>query len=132
MSATRESWQSEVGASAQALNSLKAAVGNSLPEAYLALLTQGNGGEVPLSVFPHNFCLDSAESALDYFESGTYTLQGVFVFGGDGGGSLLALDVRQAKPWPVICFDPIDPEGSIETISDDFNSFLGLIARDQA
>ena len=84
MSATREAWLHPEGASYQTLSALRATV-DGLPESYLALLTRGNGGETSLVVPPFNFCLDSAEAALDYWRSGTYTLPGVFVFGGNGG-----------------------------------------------
>jgi hypothetical protein len=126
MSATREAWLHPEGASYQTLSALRATV-DGLPESYLALLTRGNGGETSLAVPPFNFCLDSAEAALDYWRSGTYTLPGVFVFGGNGGGALLALDMRHARPWPIVSFDPIDPAGSIETVAVDFDSFLGVV-----
>ncbi|OOG61878.1 hypothetical protein B0E46_14405 [Rhodanobacter sp. B04] len=98
-----------------------------LPGNYIDLLARGNGGEVELAISPYNFCLDSAEAALDYWASGTYTMKNVFVFGGNGSGSLLAFDMRAPEPWPVISFDPIDPEGSIENIATDFSSFLSLV-----
>jgi len=101
-----------------------------LPSAYLALLSRGNGGEAELSVAPFNLCIDSAESALDYWRSGTYTMTGVFVFGGNGAGELLAFDMRQPEPWPVISFDPIDPEGSVEMVASDFPLFLRLVTLD--
>lgn len=87
----------------------------------------GNGGEVDLRVSPFVFCLDPAESAIDYWRSGTYTRDGVFVFGGNGGGDLLAFDLRIPGEWPVVCFDPIDPEGSIEQIASGFEGLLALV-----
>ena len=124
-----EPWLVESAATLNALNALRIAV-PSLPASYLALLSRGNGGEVSLSVSPFALCLDSAEDALAYWESGTYTMKGVFVFGGNGGGELLALDMRKKEPWPVICFDPIDPEGSIEKVANDFSSLLTLTSID--
>lgn len=120
------SWLDAAGAPPQVLAALDRALPG-LPRIYLDLLAKGNGGEVALARFPYNFCLDTAEAALDYWESGAYTMDGVFVFGGDGGGELLALDMRAPKPWPVICFDPIDPEQSQETVACDFGALLDLV-----
>jgi len=122
----KEEWLSESPASPGALNALRAAV-PSLPEDYLALLARGNGGETELSVSPLNLCIDPAEDALDYWQSGTYTMDGVFVFGGNGGLQLLAFDMRQPEPWPVVAFDPIDPEGSLEIVAYDFSSLLKFV-----
>lgn len=120
-------WLVAEGASSVVLRELSLKVGP-LPNSYLELLVQGNGGEVGLKVSPFNFYLDTAESALDYWKSGTYTTDGVFVFGGDGGGSLLAFDMNTVGKWPVVCFDPIDPEGSMEVVAPDFESLLTLLA----
>ncbi len=123
MKNSTRNWLFPEGASSVVLRELSLKVGP-LPNSYLELLGHGNGGEVGLKVSPFNFCLDTAESALDFWESGTYTTTGVFVFGGDGGGSLLAFDLSTAGKWPVVCFDPIDPEGSMETVTSDFESLL--------
>lgn len=119
-------WLSPEGAPKAVLQELSSKVGP-LPDSYLRLLAQGNGGEVGLTVMPLNFCLDSAESALDYWQSGKYTASGVFVFGSDGGGSYLAFDLSNPEKWPVVCFDPIDPEGSMEVVAPGFESFLALV-----
>lgn len=118
-------WLSPQGAPSALLLELNLKVGP-LPASYLALLWRGNGGEVGLKVSPLMFCLDSAESALDYWQSGTYTASGVFVFGGNGGGSLLAFDLSVPGNWPVVCFDPIDPEGSLQVVAPDFEIFWHL------
>lgn len=122
-------WLSSKGASSAVLRDLSSIVGP-LPASYLALLRRGNGGEVGLKVSPLNFCLDSAESALHYWKSGTYTASKVFVFGGDGGGSLLAFDLSEPEEWPVVCFDPIDPQGTLTVVAPDFDSLLALVVPD--
>ena len=122
---SRGGWLFPEGASSESLRELSLKVG-ALPKSYLDLLSHGNGGEVGLKVSPFNFCLDPAESALDYWTSGTYTAIGVFVFDGDGSGSLFAFDLSSAGKWPVVCFDPIDPEGSMQSVALDFDSFLEL------
>ena len=124
MNATRP-WLYEVPASAEALRDLRA-LDEHLPTAYLDLLQQGNGGEVGLRVNPFMLCLDSAEDALSYWRSGTYTVEGVFVFGGNGGGALLAFDLRSPDQRPIVFFDPIDPEGSMQVLAADFTGFLAL------
>ena len=126
---TREEWLAENPAGPDALSVLRNAV-PLLPKEYLALLSRGNGGEAALSVSPFNLCIDSVESALGYWQSGTYAMKGVFVFGGNGGGELLAFDMRKREPWPVISFDPIDPEGSIEIVANDFSLLLKLVTVD--
>ncbi|MFZ6843589.1 SMI1/KNR4 family protein [Undibacterium sp. RuTC16W] len=127
MKNSTRSWLFSEGASSTTLRELSLQVGP-LPDSYLELLGQGNGGEVGLKVSPFNFCLDTAESALDYWKSGTYTASGVFVFGCDGGGSLFAFDLSTSGKWPVVCFDPIDPEGSMEAVAPDFESLIGQLA----
>jgi hypothetical protein len=119
-------WLSKEGASTEALRKLVSEV-KGLPSAYVELLRLGNGGEVGLKVSPFNLCLDSVEAALGYWKSGTYTMKGVFIFGGNGGGELLAFDMRQSGVTPVISFDPIDPEGSIERVAPDFEQFMTFI-----
>jgi hypothetical protein len=124
-------WLSRTGASAEVLHQLQAEVGP-LPGAYLELLRIGNGGEVGLSVDPLVLCLDSAEDALAFWRSGTYTANNVFVFGGNGGGELLAFDLRSPGEWPVVSYDPIDPEGSMQKVAADFERLLDLVEDDDA
>jgi hypothetical protein len=126
MSKSKPSWLFPQGASEEVLQELRSSVVG-LPASYLDLLRLGNGGEAGLSVSPYTLCLDSAEDALSYWKSGTYTIQEAFVFGGDGGGELLALDMRQSSFCSVICFDPIDPEGSIEQIAPSFEQFIAMV-----
>ena len=126
MSPSKPSWLLPQGASEEVLNELQSKV-EGLPPSYIDLLRIGNGGEVGLSVSPYTLCLDSAEDALAYWKSGAYTIQNAFVFGGNGGGELLAFDMRQSVNNPVVCFDPIDPEGSIEQIAPSFDKFIALV-----
>lgn len=126
-----ERWLFSEGASPKALNELRSAVGP-LPQAYIDLLSRGNGGEVELRCNPFVLCLDPAESALDYWRSGKYTMTGVFVFGGNGGGELLAFDLSAPGKWPVVSFDPIDPEGSTKMVAPDFESLLAQVLEHDA
>jgi hypothetical protein len=126
MSRPAYAWLSPEGASEGVLRELRAAV-RGLPSGYLDLLRLGNGGEVGLTVWPFNLCLDSAEVALDYWNSGTYPVNGVFIFGGDGGGSALAFEMRGSTPYPVISFQLIGPEGTVEQVAPGWEAFLTLI-----
>jgi hypothetical protein len=120
------SWLVEVGASPAAIRELQLAVPE-LPVSYLELLSIGNGGEAHLQVSPGLLCLDSAEQALSYWHSGTYPMSGIFVFGGNGGGELIAFDFREPGKSPVVRFDPIDPEGSLSQIASGFEELIALV-----
>lgn len=129
MNANPQPWLFDRGAKPQVLRDLVREVG-SLPSSYLKLLAIGNGGEVGLIVSPFILCLDSAEHALDYWRSGTYTMNDIFVFGSSGGSSLFAFDLRKSGEFSVLEFDPIDPEGSIEVVAPDFDGLLELVKHD--
>lgn len=50
---------------------------------------------------------------------------GMFVFGSNGAGELLAIDLRgKTPPWPIVYFDGINPEGSPEKLIDRFSEFI--------
>ena len=119
------------GAPPEAIQQLRSEV-MGLPAAYLELLSVGDGGEVGLKVSPFNLCLDSAESALSYWKSGKYTMKGVFVFGGNGGGELLAFDMREPGNISIISFDPIDPDGSVEKVAPNFENLMAQIEEHDA
>lgn len=116
-------WLSPNGAPPETIRRLRAEVAD-FPAAYHELLSIGKGGEVGLKVSPFNLCLNPAESALSYWKSGKYTVKGVFVFGGNGGGGLLAFDMRKPGHTPVISFDPIDPDGSNENVARNFEKLI--------
>jgi hypothetical protein len=89
-------------------------------------LAIGNGGEVEMPEPIFNLCLESAESALDYWESGSYTIDNAFVFGGTGGGTYFAFDFQSPEPFSVIAFDPISPDDSKKTVAPDFSTFVSM------
>lgn len=118
-------WLNLPGATFESIQQLRNIV-PALPGSYLECLSFGNGGEVRLRIQPLRLCLDSAESALDYWFSGTYTKQGVFIFGTSGGGDYFAFDLCVSNKRPVICFDPISPDDSTELIATSFENLLLL------
>ena len=126
-------WQGCAGASPEALEALREAVGPTvLPDNFYALLALSNGGEGSLSVRPLSFILDPAEEIARLENEGTlkHFFPDFLVFGGDGAGELFALDIRDASgPYPVIVFDMtnIDLNESVATIAPDFDQFLALL-----
>lgn len=129
-----KTWFKLEGASAQALRALADVATAGLPQEYLDLLAYSNGGEGPLPSPLHTLCLDDAQSAAEPRRVALFEklYPGWFVFGGNGGGELYALDMRGNQPWPVIRFDGIDPKGSVERVAPDFCGFMELMATTDA
>lgn len=84
-----------------------------------------------LAVSPWNFCLDSAEETAKYQRERTFEefFPGFFVFGGNGAGELLALDMRAPAPWPVVAIDSCngDLSESVLRVAENFGAFLSLV-----
>ena len=131
MQKLHRSWRAAPPATAESIRSLRSAVGENLPNEYVELLASSNGGEAALSVQPYNLCLDSAEDALHYWNSGTYRndFPGFFVIGGSGAGEYIAFDTRQSLPWPVVALDMTntDLSESVLPIAKDFSGLLALV-----
>jgi hypothetical protein len=114
-------------AAAGAVAALSAASGIKLPEEYLALLRLSNGGDGPLSVEPGWFQLWPVDEVLALNRSYRVHeyLPGLFGFGSNGGGELLALDTRRGPPWPVVMVPFIGmEEDTVVEIAEDFAEFL--------
>jgi hypothetical protein len=124
-------WHPAHAASATALADLRRVAPAGLPATYLELLAFSNGGEGPLPVDPFNLCLYSAEEGIEIERQGSYRefFPEFFVIGGSGGGEAIALDVREAEPWPVVYFDTtnIDLQESVQPLAPDFDSFIAMI-----
>lgn len=125
LDAVARSWTKVPAVSEEAVNLLQAAIGVELPVEYLELLRFSNGGEGPLPEPYSVFCLDQAEYASR--PENVHRYPGWFVFGGNGGIELFALDLTGTSSWPVLAFDGIDPEGSVRRVADDFGKFLELV-----
>ncbi|MFK0035418.1 SMI1/KNR4 family protein [Pseudomonas monteilii] len=126
-------WYQVPGASRAALASLSAIAPRELPDEYYQLLSHSNGGEGPLPVEPKYFVLYPAEEAANPEQLSLYQQMAprMFVIGGNGGGEIFAFDLRNdSAPWPVVCFDPIDPEGSVLLIAESFKAFVALVGRE--
>ena len=37
---------------------------------------------------------------------------------------MFAFDLRGSEPWPIVTFDGVDPDGSIEIVASNFTEFL--------
>jgi hypothetical protein len=129
-----EGWaHRESAADPAVVAALSAASGIKLPEEYLSLLCLSNGGEGPLGVEPGWFVFWPAEKVLALnrgYEVHEY-LPGLFGFGSNGGGELLAFDTRRGPPWPVVMvpFIGMDADDVVE-IAKDFEGFLQATGRD--
>jgi hypothetical protein len=123
-------WHRSLGASESALTELRAAAPQVLPEEYYLLLRLSNGGEGLLPVGPFNFVLDAVEVVLDPWQISYYAqiAPDMFVFGSNGGGELVAFDLRgKSPPWPIVYFDAIAPEESVQSVAENFTAFVSLI-----
>lgn len=114
-------------ATPDAVAALSAEAGVELPEEYLSLLLLSNGGGGPLGVEPGWFQLWPVEEVLSLNRG--YEVQenvpGLFGFGSNGGGELLAFDTRKGLPWRIVMvpFIPMEVDEIIE-IAEDFAHFL--------
>lgn len=123
-------WHGAAGALPQDLEQLHAAAPQEVPASYLRLLSITDGGEGPLPVNPFNLCLDTAREVIDRLTTGNYhqpELDGFLIFGGNGGGEYLALDMRLMRPWPVVTIDMVAGPASAEVVAPDFDKFVDLI-----
>lgn len=123
-------WHWMGGASAQTLEELRAAAPDELPAGYLQLLSMSDGGEGPLPVHPLNLCLDPAHEVIARLGNGNYgqpEFTDFLIFGGNGGGEYLALDMRGGAPWPVVTIDMVGGPESAEIVATDFDRFIDLI-----
>lgn len=120
-------------ADSEAVAALCAGAGIKLPEAYLTLLRLSNGGEGPLGVEPGWFQLWPAEEVLELnrgYQVNEY-VPGLFGFGSNGGGELLAFDTRRGPPWPIVMAPFIGmEEDHVDEIAKGFEEFLRVTGRD--
>jgi hypothetical protein len=125
-------WRPEPPASQRALAALREQAPVRLPAAYFDHLTSSNGGEGDLGVEPGWIAFWPAEEviSLNTEYSIAELLPGFFGFGSNGGGELLAFDIRGGEPYPVVMvpFVPMDSRKAVQ-IAGSFVELRGLIGR---
>jgi hypothetical protein len=124
-------WFRAPGATEQQLAALRAVAPPGTSDGLYKLLGFSNGGEGPLPAPPGCFVLDDADTIADFIRKRPYgsALDGLLVFGGDGGGEFIALDLRRQAPWPVVAMDMVAGPESARQIAADFGQFVLLIGR---
>jgi hypothetical protein len=128
-----EGWtRREPPADPAAIVALSAESGIDLPEDYLDFLRLGNGGEGPLDVEPGWFQIWPAEQvlALNREHRVQDLVPGLFGFGSNGGGELIAFDTRSNPPWNVVMVPFLGlNEEAIVWVAKDFARFLMATGR---
>ncbi len=125
-------WDRVPPADESAIQALVEQSGVDLPQEYLAFLRFSNGGDGHISVEPGWFQIWPAEEVVEtnqFFEL-EEELPGFFGFGSNGGGEMLAFDMRGPQPWPIVMvpFGPLEAEFAVR-IADDFLAFADAIGR---
>lgn len=123
-------WHRSLGATTEALEAFRAVIPSGMPASYISLLSFSDGGEGPLAVQPFYLCLDSTTEIVASRSSATprqSEFENIFIFGSNGGGEYLALDLRRSQPWPVVSVDMVVGIESAEVVAEDFDSFLNLV-----
>jgi hypothetical protein len=126
-------WHAAPPAPVRLLEELRSAAPVELPDSYYRLLSFSDGGEGPLPVNPFNLCLDASNQVIEALRTqnrGKGELPEFVVFGGNGGGELLAFDIRGEAPWPVVTMDMVAGDQSVELVAATFDEFLELVGVD--
>ena len=132
IAAAKGIWRKAPPAEVDSIAVLLAASPVELPDSYLNFLKFSNGGEGELGIQPGWFLAWPAEEVeehnLGYQVSDQ--LPGLWAFGSNGGGELLAFDCRHGEPWPILMipFIPMCIKEAVEVAST-FDEFLGQIAK---
>ncbi len=128
-------WVAAPPASEGELRELTEAVSFKLPAAYVELLRASNGGEGSLPVQPYCLCLwpaNEVRRAHEEYEVSRYA-PGLFAIGTSGGGELLAFDIREGPPHPIVTIPCIGMalEHALP-VAPDFETLVGILGREPA
>jgi hypothetical protein len=125
-------WRAAPPASAVALAKLRDQAPVRLPQSYFDQLAASNGGEGDLGVKPGWIAFWPAEEVLGSNAAYSLTefLPGFFGFGSNGGGELLAFDVRTHEPYPIVMvpFIPLEVREAVQ-IAGSFQELRDFIGR---
>jgi hypothetical protein len=128
-------WRAAPPASEVALRRLRDEAPVRLPDSYFDQLAASNGGEGDLGVEPGWIVFWPAERVLEsnIGYSLPEFLPEFFGFGSNGGGELLAFDVRIQEPYPIVMvpFVPLQAQEArqIAASFDELRSLIGRIFR---
>ena len=131
-------WRPAPHAEPKALAALRDGAGVPLPASYLDQLAASNGGEGELGVDPGWIRFWPAEEVIP--SNAGYRvpefLPGFIGFGSNGGGELLAHDVRGDEPFPIVMvpFIPLDAREAVQIARsfDDLRPLIGKRPEDAA
>lgn len=103
-----------------------------LPSAYLTMLGESNGGEGDLGVDPGWIVLWPAEDVLSNHANYCVAeaLPGFLGFASNGGGELLAFDLRGGEPYPIVMipFLPMEAAEAVQIASsfEELRELMGM------
>ncbi len=126
-------WYREPPAPTSVLEALQAEVKITLPADYLIFLEYSNGGEGRLGMDPGRFQIWPAQEVVQLNRD--YEVQRwlphLLGFGSDGGGKLLAFEIKVEADWPVcmVPFGDLTPE-SIRIIAPNFAALIQALGRE--
>lgn len=123
-------WRGCPPATGAALDQLRSGAPISLPDEYVSLLAISNGGEGDLGINPGWVSFWPAEHILEC--NADYKVAefapGLFAFGSNGGGELLAFDARSGPPHSVVIVPLIPLElARAVPVAPDFRSFVSAV-----
>jgi hypothetical protein len=126
-------WRPAPPAETTVLVALRQAVTVRLPTSYFDQLAVSNGGEGDLAEEPGWISFWPAEKVVE-LNAGycvNEQLPGFFGFGSNGGGELLAFDIRGGEPFPIVAvpFIPMDPRESMQ-VATSFDELRNLIGKE--
>ena len=126
LSAPGRRWDGNPPATQAQVLELGEVVGFDLPPRYLELLLACNGGEGELALEPYWFVLFDTGFALEMATNAFYQSEfdGLFIFGSNGGGETIALDMRGQEPWPVVMMDCIAGLDSVRRVARRMEEFV--------
>ncbi len=125
-------WELGPAAPDSSIQELLNTLGFSLPDEYLDFMRLANGGEGELGIWPGWFILWAIENVVewnkDYEVADRYP--GFLAFGSNGGGEMLAFDLRNQEPFPVVALPHIgfDAEDAM-FVAHSFHEFVNHLGK---
>jgi hypothetical protein len=119
-------WRAVPGASDLEIRRLLGVLPFDPPSIYVDFLKATNGGEGELNLQPQWFNLFDVDFAIQLWNDPNYQLNYPrhFFFGSNGGLESIAMNMTEARPWPIVAIDPNAGLESSVTIASNFVEFL--------